>query len=230
MQPMTASNGMMAAENRRLQTERERLEREITELSRGMPAEASAIVQRADELLAEHGAKISALKARRDAIDAQFGISAREAEERQQREDEQAKQALVDAMNAAAETYFAATHEAEQCLAAFVSWQNEATAAHTALRRTANVMSRGAKTPTAFSSVEMMTRLGRRIGSALRGVKSPDRAGAVTVEIGPLKLPAEIVSPRVPQPGEEVAVLSWREKEERALAGAVAQMIEHGGR
>src|SRR5262245_11930214 len=58
-----------------LAQERQRLEAEIARLSSGLPDEAARIVEQADALMAEHGAKLAALKSRRDEIDRAFDVS-----------------------------------------------------------------------------------------------------------------------------------------------------------
>src|SRR5262245_33702340 len=71
MQPMAASVGNLAAE-------RQRLEEEINRLSSGLPDEAAEVVRKADRIMAEHGERIAALKAKRDEIDRAFDVFERE--------------------------------------------------------------------------------------------------------------------------------------------------------
>jgi hypothetical protein len=103
---MAASTGALAAE-------RARLEQEIAELSRGLPAEAASIVERADALLADHGAKIAALKARRDQIDNAFGISARDKAAAQVQARQERYEALVEALRVAEDARCAAVERIE---------------------------------------------------------------------------------------------------------------------
>lgn len=221
MQPMAASVGHLA-------DERARLEREIAELSSGLPPGAAEVVRAADELMAEHGRKLAELKAKRDAIDAKFSVTAREAAEAREREDAEARAALVAQLNAAAAAYYDRTDRAEEALAAFVLHVTEAVAAHAEMRRVAHQLARGAKVPMAFDPRAMIGRLGGRVGGMLRKIRVPDQG--ITVRLGPLQLPEEPASPRMPPPGEAPVVLSWREKEQAALGDAVAQVAAHGGR
>ena len=115
-QLMKASTGMMAEENLRLQTERERLEREIAGLSARTPEQAKRLVEEADKILEKRDDEFAELRKRRDAIDAQFAVTARAQREAQQRAWREAQQAAVNNILASEERRLAAIEAAETSL------------------------------------------------------------------------------------------------------------------
>jgi hypothetical protein len=212
----TIVRAQMAASTGALAAERERLEREISELSTGLPAGAAEIVRRADEIMAEHGERLADLKRRRDEIDKAFAVTAREAEAARERAAAEAHDALEAQFNGAAEAYLAGMGKAEEHLSDFVAHVNEAIAAHTEMRHLASKLAAGRKIQmAALNPRDMITRLGGRIAGMLRKIKLPDQGA--TIRIGPLHLPEEPQSPRMPRPGETPVVLGWREREREAF-------------
>jgi hypothetical protein len=99
--PTTMVRTQMAASAGALAAERERLEREIEALSKGLSPEAAEIVRAADALMSQHADRLTALKAARDRIDQAFGVKQHEVREAAaaaaEAEEARLRQALLDA-------------------------------------------------------------------------------------------------------------------------------------
>ena len=205
---MAASTGALAAE-------RERLEREIEALNRGLPDEAAAIVRAADDLLSSHAQRITELKAKRDAIDTTFGVKAHEHAQQEAWEHAQQQEAWCADLTEADRTVLTALQEAEALFTAAVEKLNAAFNAHDGRRKAANAMRGGLRLT---MSIDLSpSEFTRRVVGGLCA-----RLAGLTVcrmnRIGALSLPNWSLYPTSE---------SWASREWRHTAESVRLLIEH---
>jgi uncharacterized protein (DUF3084 family) len=210
-QKLAASTGMLAAE-------RERLEREIEALSNGLPGEAAAIVARADELMAEHGAKIAELKSKRDAIDATFEVDAAKAKEARAKARGERLQAHCNELVAVEASRLDHIANAQELLEKAVAEINAAFDDHSRLREIARALTPGVSMPAlmALSPTDLANRTGAWVMGLLKGVRLPGALPGAAHHIGPLAL---LTSIHFRQD------MTWREREERVVAPAIEAAV-----
>jgi hypothetical protein len=212
---MGSSLGHMAAEHQRLAEERAQIEAEIAALSQGLPAEAAEIVRRADAVMAAHGERIAELKARRDAIDARFDVTAQErrsAAERQYREQVEAnRKALLDEE----ERRLQAIADAEAATRALADAVNRAIASNARIGALAQSLTPSGKAPMSCNPIELVSRLSGRIASVLMTIRGhPIRFGYIQWPNGPSGLfPAD---------------RNWRADESKRMAAGLQPLLEQG--
>jgi hypothetical protein len=174
---MTKSVGHLAAE-------RERLEREIEALSRGLPDEAAAIVQKADDLLAAHGAKIAALKAKRDEIDSAFGVRARAAAEAEARARQEQYDRLVGELRQAENARCASVDKIEHHVRGLHTAIREANTSAGEVRALALELAAlgGIERPSIprTNQSDFVSRLGLRVSGIMTTLGSAGRLGSIT--------------------------------------------------
>jgi hypothetical protein len=213
---MAASTGALAAE-------RARLEAEIAKLSDGLPAEAAAVVNAADALMAEHGAKLAALKAARDRIDQVFGVRRQEeaaaAAAAHAAAEQQLRQNLIDAETAR----IAAVEKAEQSWRIAIAATNEMIQAHLAVNKAEAAVARGTRFTGAsmMATTEFIERTAGRLVSLLKTLKLPGALPGALHRIGrSFELPNSSLYP---------ADQSWVEKEVAAAAPMLASLTGQEG-
>jgi hypothetical protein len=206
---MAASTGALAAE-------RERLEKEITELSKGLPPGAAELVKQADALMSEHASKIVALKQARDRLDAEFGVKAREAESAaaaaRAAEEQRLRQVLLDAEA----RRLVAVGRCEQLLRKWVAATNEMVAAHEAMTKAASALTRGTRAigGNTLSALDFTERFVGRLVSLLKTLKvhgAPHRLGR---------------SLDLPNSSLHSATESWVEKERAVVEPVMRELTE----
>jgi hypothetical protein len=208
---------MAAASTGALAAERERLEREIAELSKGLPPEAAQIVQAADALMTQHAERMQALKAARDKIDQAFGVKRREAEEAAERARAEEDERLRAALLAAEERRLQVCERAERSWRIAIADTSELFAAHENVLKAKGAITGGARSPDAAMGAmgifEFVRRTSGRICSLLKTLRVPGTLPGTVHRIGELELPNSSHFP---------ADQSWTERE----AEIAAPMIE----
>jgi hypothetical protein len=163
--------------------------------------------------MAEHGAKLSELKARRDQIDTAFDVTARDqreaAAQRYRDRMEASRAALVEEEQARLQ----AIADAEAATRALVDAINRAIAGNVKMGQLARELTASGKAPPALNANDLVERFSGRISGLMATVRGhPVRLGFNGVEWkgGSLYPPDR----------------SWRDDEEKRIAAGIQPLIE----
>jgi hypothetical protein len=181
-------------------------------------AEAARIIRDADALIAEEERKLDALRQRRDAVDDEFQVKAKQRAEAL----EASRRAQVEAdctdLVAAHNRKLEAVDEAEAHLKAYVDAVNRAIEAEADERKAGNVLSGGVRLSMALSlsATEFVSRL---VGGLCAHLSKIRVSTAPANRIGSLSLANSSLFPTTER---------WMERERKATAPSIEALIEHG--
>jgi hypothetical protein len=136
-----------------------------------LPEEAPEIVRKADELMAEHGEKLSKLCAAQDALDAEFGVAEQErraaAEQRLEEEWRARRKALLDEED----VRLGAIADAEAAARALADAIGRTLASNARMASLAQALSPNGKVPMALNGADLVMRMAARLAAVMSTVK-----------------------------------------------------------
>jgi hypothetical protein len=186
--------------------------------------DAKRLAHEVDALIASREAELRELRERRADVERAFRVKATEDAEARARAAVEERRALDAELTEAAEEMFAAVALSQHHYQAAVEATNTAIRANGRVRHIAQRIAPEAKVPIGLALPDFVYRFGGRISAMLRQVKIPGQLG--TVRMGPLELPqgGEFLPPK----GDMASGYDWREREERAQASAINELLAHG--
>jgi seryl-tRNA synthetase len=201
-----------------LVSERDRLDAEIAGME--LDPKAAKAVAEAEAAIAAHDAKVAGLKAKRDALDERFGISAQREKEARRQARKERIDAQCQEMAEREESRLDHIQAAERHIEQAVANLSAAFADHTRLRELANTLAEGARLSSisALSPTEFESRTAAWICGLLQLVENlpGGRAKGRVGRIGEMRL---ATSPKY-RPD-----LGWRAVEAREVAPAIEAVV-----